>query len=135
VPHHGSANNVAPVFFQRITADHYVMSGNGENGNPERETMKMLFDERGSKPFELHLTYPVDEIDVARKKDWETQQALEKKQKENGTSSKEPREDWSPAKHSLKTFFDAHPLLSGQKLHIVAEDQPHVIDLLDALGF
>ena len=135
VPHHGSANNVAPVFFQRITADHYVMSGNGENGNPERETMKMLFDERGSKPFQLHLTYPVIEIDVARKKDWEMEQAKEKKRKENGTSTKEPREDWSPAKHSLKAFFDAHPLSSGQKLHIVAEDQPHVIDLLDALGF
>jgi len=135
VPHHGSSNNVAPVFFKRITADHYVMSGNGEHGNPERETMKMLFDERGSKPFELHLTYPVDEIDVERKKDWEKEQAKEKKKKENGTSSKEPREDWSPAKHSLEAFFDAHPLSAGQKLHIVQKDQPHVIDLLDALGF
>ncbi len=135
VPHHGSANNVAPVFFKRITADHYVMSGNGEHGNPERETMKMLFDERGSKPFQLHLTYPVNEIDVERKKDWEKEQAKEKKRKENGTSSKPPREDWSPAKHSLATFFDAHPLSAGQKLHIVPEDQPHVIDLLDTLGF
>jgi hypothetical protein len=135
VPHHGSANNVAPVFFKRITADHYVFSGNGEHGNPERETLEMLFDARGSKPFHLHLTYPVNEIDVERKKDWDKEQAKEKKRKANGTSSKEPREDWSPAKHSLEAFFATHPLSADQELHIVQEDHPHVIDLLDELGF
>ncbi len=88
-----------------------------------------------TEPFELHLTYPIDEIDVERKKDWEKEQAKEKKKKENGTSSKEPREDWSPSKHSLKAFFDAHPLSAGQKLHIVQKDQAHVIDLLDTVGF
>ena len=34
VPHHGSANNLDEDFFERITADHYVFSGNGEHGNP-----------------------------------------------------------------------------------------------------
>ena len=38
VPHHGSANNLDDDFFERITADHYVFSGDGEHGNPERET-------------------------------------------------------------------------------------------------
>ena len=38
VPHHGSANNLETDFFERITADHYVFSGDGEHGNPERET-------------------------------------------------------------------------------------------------
>jgi len=33
VPHHGSDNNMAPIFFRRVTADHYVFSGNGEHGN------------------------------------------------------------------------------------------------------
>ncbi|MBA2301136.1 MAG: hypothetical protein H0W08_00715 [Acidobacteria bacterium] len=135
VPHHGSSNNVAPTFFERITADHYVFSGDGEHGNPERETLAMLFDARGSKPFDLHLTYPIDEIDVERKKDWEKEQAKEEKRKANGTSSKEPREDWSPAKHSLATFFASHPLAAGQTLHVMQEEQPHVIDLLDELGF
>jgi len=135
VPHHGSANNVAPVFFERITADHYVFSGNGEHGNPERETLEMLFAARGKKPFHLHLTYQIDEIDVERKRDWEKEQAKEKKRKANGTSSKEPREDWSSATNGLKALFDAHSLSAGQQLHIVQEDQPHVIDLLDKLGF
>jgi hypothetical protein len=27
VPHHGSDNNMAPIFFTRVTADHYVFSG------------------------------------------------------------------------------------------------------------
>ena len=49
VPHHGSANNLDDDFFERITADHYVFSGNGEHGNPERETLEMLFDARGER--------------------------------------------------------------------------------------
>ena len=135
VPHHGSSNNVAPKFFQRITADHYVFSGDGEHGNPERETLAMLFGARGAAPFHLHLTYPIDEIDIARKKDWEQEQAKEKARKANGTSSKQPREDWSAPKHSLATFFATHPLAAGQTLHISNGNDPHVIDLLDELGF
>ena len=135
VPHHGSANNLDEDFFERITADHYVFSGNGEHGNPERESFEMLFRARGSDPFELHLTYPIDEIDVDRKKDWEKEQAKERKRKASGRSKKEPREDWSDAKHSLKAFFKSNPLGRGQKLHIVPPAKPHVIDLLDALGF
>jgi hypothetical protein len=135
VPHHGSANNVAPAFFERITADHYVFSGNGEHGNPERETLEMLFAARDGEPFYLHLTYPVDEIDVERKKNWEKEQVKEKRRKASGTSSREPREDWSPDKHSLAAFFAAHSLSAGQELHITKDDQSHVIDLLDKLGF
>ena len=135
VPHHGSANNLAPVFFERITADHYVFSGNGEHGNPERESLKMLLDARGTSPFQIHLTYPIDEVDVERKKDWEKEQAKERKRKENGTSSKEPREDWSAPKHSLEAFFEQRPLAANQQLHIVHPTNPHVIDLLDPLGF
>ena len=135
VPHHGSSNNVAPKFFQRITADHYVFSGDGEHGNPERETLAMLFGARGAAPFHLHLTYPIDEIDIARKKDWEQEQAKEKARKANGTSSKQPREDWSAPKHSLAAFFATHPLAAGQTLQISNGNDAHVIDLLDELGF
>lgn len=132
VPHHGSANNLDDDFFERVTADHYVFSGNGEHGNPEREALAMLFKARGRKPIQVHLTYPVKEIDVARKKDWEKEQAKEKKKKAAG-GKKEPRPDWSPTKHSLAAFFEKKKLAKGQKVHIVDEKKPHVIDLLDPL--
>jgi hypothetical protein len=133
-PHHGSSNNVAPVFFKRITADHYVFSGDGEHGNPERETLEMLFDARGSTPYQLHLTYPLAEIDVERKKDWEKEQAKEKARKASGTSANEPRENWSPKKHGLVGLFEQRPLTAGQKLHIVPAAGTHIIDLLDKAG-
>ena len=135
VPHHGSANNLTRGFFERITAQHYVFSGNGEHGNPERDAVAMLLDARGTSAFEIHLTYPIDEIDVARKKDWEIEQAKERTRKANGTSTKEPRPDWSAPLNSLKAFFEQRPLAANQRLHIVQVTNPHVIDLLDPLGF
>ena len=64
-PHHGSKRNNDPIFFRRITADHYVFSGNGEHGNPARETLEMLWSERGDEKYTVHLTYPIDEIDMS----------------------------------------------------------------------
>ena len=139
VPHHGSSNNLARAFFERITADHYVFSGNGEHGNPEREALKMLFDARGTAPFAIHFTYPIDEIDVERKKDWEKEQVKEraknKKRKDEGKPPKPVRDDWSPGRHSLAAFFEKHPLASGQTRQIVPATRPSVVDLLDPLGF
>jgi hypothetical protein len=59
VPHHGSSNNVELDFFERLPADHYVMSGDGEHGNPDLDTFVMLFEARKSdkRPFTIHLTY------------------------------------------------------------------------------
>ena len=74
VPHHGSDNNLGPDFFERVTADHYVFSGDGEHGNPERGTFDMLVEARGEDGYKVHLTYPVDEIDTARQEDWEKEQ-------------------------------------------------------------
>jgi len=134
VPHHGSSNNLDDDFFERITAEHYVFSGNGEHGNPERESMEMLFKARGKEPFHIHLTYPINEIDAERKADWNKEQAKEKKKKAAG-GKKKPRENWSPAKHSLAAFFKSKKLAKGQKIHIVDQKKPHVIDLLDSLGY
>ncbi len=135
VPHHGSSNNVEREFFEKVTADHYVFSGNGEHGNPERETLEMLFAARGKKPFQIHLTYPIAVIDKARKQDWEEHQAREKKRKAKG-GKKEPRPNWSPAKHGLKAFFASFKLAKGQKVNMIDDDAaPHVIDLLDPLGY
>jgi beta-lactamase superfamily II metal-dependent hydrolase len=42
LPHHGSARNVTPELFDRITADTYVISANGTNENPEFQTLEWL---------------------------------------------------------------------------------------------
>ena len=57
LPHHGSDNNVDTDFFERITADHYVVSGDGRHGNPETATLQMLCDGRTDNDFTIHLTY------------------------------------------------------------------------------
>jgi hypothetical protein len=128
VPHHGSANNVDASFFRRVTADRYVFSGNGEHGNPERETLEMLFEARGRNPFILHFTYPLDDIDAGRKIDWARERAKEK------ARGKKPRPAWSPQKHALRTFLSGGRLGPDQKIVEMADDAPQVIDLLDPLG-
>lgn len=64
MPHHGSDRNVADVFFRRIRARHYVFSGDGNHGNPEPKTFRLLLNER--KPehgkFTLYLTYPPEDL-------------------------------------------------------------------------
>ena len=132
VPHHGSDRNADPVLFRRVTADHYVFSGNGEHGNPERETLQMLLDERGEDDdFTIHLTYPIDEIDAGRKVDWQKEQSKEKARKKNNPNVK-VRANWSPKTNSLAAFFAAHKKFAD-KVVIVEEAEPHVIDLLDAV--
>jgi hypothetical protein len=133
MPHHGSDRNIDPVFFQRITADHYVFSGNGEYGNPERGTLQMLLDESGDRVFTIHLTYPIQEIDVKREEDWNKEQQKERDRKEKNPEAM-VREDWSPMKHSLTAFFADHADFA-RKVRIVEDSKPHVIDLLEAVGF
>ena len=130
VPHHGSDRNADPVLFERVTADHYVFSGNGEHGNPERETLQMLLDARGEdEEFTIHLTYPIDEIDAGRKADWQKEQGKEKTKKKTNPKTK-VRANWSVAKNSLTSFFAAHKKFA-KKVVIVEEGEPHVINLLD----
>ncbi|MDP9178284.1 MAG: hypothetical protein M3O61_11445 [Gemmatimonadota bacterium] len=132
VPHHGSDNNLDDDFFERIIAKHYVFSGNGEHGNPERASLEMLFNARGSEPIIVHLTYPIDEIDVERKKNWEKEQAKEKTKKLTKPATI-VRPNWSPTKHGLVAFFADTQLADGQEVRIVDEIDAHVIDLLDPL--
>jgi hypothetical protein len=138
VPHHGSSRNLETDFFERITADHYVFSGDGEHGNPERKSLKMLLDARKKAPFQVHLTYPIDELDAGRKKDWEKAQATARagneRRKAKGEAPKPVPSDWDSKRQGLAALLKK-PLAAGQKIHIVAADKPHVIDLLDPLGF
>lgn len=133
VPHHGSDRNMETIFFERVKANHYVFSGNGENGNPERKTLEMLLDARGNDDFAIHLTYPISEIDTARKADWNKQRDKEVAKKKKKPNTK-VRETWSDEKHSLASFFTGNKAFA-KKVQFVEKDKPHVIDLLDELGF
>lgn len=134
VPHHGSSNNMEADFFERLPAEHYVFSGDGEHGNPERETLEMLLEARGvDAEYTIHFTYPVEEIDIKRQADWEKEQAKEKARKKKNPATKKPvREDWSPEKHGLVAFFSSNPKMA-KKLSIVEDGEPHLIDLLEPL--
>lgn len=127
VPHHGSSNNLETSFFQRVTADHYVFSGDGEHGNPERESLEMLFEARRGAPFTMHFTYPLDEIDFKREQEWNKQRTKEKEKE------KKVRETWSARKHSLARFLEDHKA-PAQKIRIVEDGKAHLVDLLDKAG-
>ncbi|MGH6937325.1 MAG: hypothetical protein ACRED2_14365, partial [Methylocella sp.] len=133
VPHHGSANNLNDDFFERVIAKHYVFSGNGEHGNPERKSLEMLFKSRQDDAYTIHLTYPIDEIDELRKEDWEREQNKEKNRKKKNPKL-EVRRNWSPKNHSLTALFKNNPKFA-RKVSIVAEDKPHVINLHDPVKF
>ncbi|MBO6521808.1 MAG: MBL fold metallo-hydrolase [Rhodospirillales bacterium] len=62
VPHHGSNRNATEEFFARVPARHYVISGDGKHGNPDAETMDMIFRARGNDAYTIHLTYSPDEM-------------------------------------------------------------------------
>jgi hypothetical protein len=57
LPHHGSDHNIDTDFFTRVTADHYIASGDGRHHNPETATLQMLCDSRSDNDFTIHLTY------------------------------------------------------------------------------
>lgn len=133
VPHHGSANNLDTDFFERITADHYVFSGDGQHGNPERESLQMLLDARGGAKYKIHLTYPVKDIDVERKADWDKEQAKEKTKKKKNPKQK-VRPDWDPKTNSLTAFFAKHKDFA-KKVKVVTDSKPHLINLLDKVDF
>lgn len=134
VPHHGSDRNAAPDFYERLTADHYVYSGDGKHGNPERASFEWLLAARGEDDeYTIHLTYPVSEIDEEREKNWQTEQKKDLgRQKKNPAANVRP--DWSPEQQSLSAFFREHRKFA-RKLSIVEEEEPHVIDLLEEVGF
>jgi hypothetical protein len=126
--HHGSFNNVEPEFFERVTADHYVFSGNGQHGNPERDTLDMLATARGNDDYQIHLTYPIDEIDVARKHDWDTERGKEIRRQENNPAV-EVRDVWSDDVNSLAAYLADNPDMA-ERIVIVEEGVPHTIDLM-----
>lgn len=54
MPHHGSIRNVTKEFLEKITADHYVISANGRDDNPDKATLDLFA--KVVKKGTLHLT-------------------------------------------------------------------------------
>jgi hypothetical protein len=78
LPHHGSVRNLDHDFFERIHADHYVASGDGTHGNPDREMFEMIEKARPEGGCTIHITYPAAQCDTtheawlrARSKDFD----------------------------------------------------------------
>jgi len=69
LPHHGSIRNLADEFFERVTADHYVISANGRDGNPETETLETIARTRADDDFEIHLTNRAGKGDLEQRLD------------------------------------------------------------------
>ena len=56
VMHHGSNHSVDQDFFERITADHYVISGNGKHGIPHEDALTWLSNARPDATYDVYLT-------------------------------------------------------------------------------
>lgn len=56
VQHHGSSHSVDEAFFRRVTADSYVISGNGKHGIPHMKTLGWLSSARSGQPFDVYMT-------------------------------------------------------------------------------
>lgn len=59
LPHHGSFNNVEADYFERIVADHYVISADGAHDNPDVQTLELLTQVNGAREYTIYLTNPV----------------------------------------------------------------------------
>ncbi len=67
LPHHGSIRNNTRDFFAKIRADHYVASGDGTYGNPDRATLELIEEVRPEGGYTVHLTYDAASCDEVHK--------------------------------------------------------------------
>ena len=111
MPHHGSDRNVDEDFLKRVTAPAYLFTGNGEHGNPERETFRMLAEARPGAEMILYLTYKVAEIDPERKKVYDHERNKELKKQSEGKlkPGKTVRPEWLDADQGLAALIAAFP--------------------------
>lgn len=69
MPHHGSIRNVDADTLRRLPARHYLFSGDGKFGNPDRATFALLLDVRPAEPMDFVTTYSLERIEEGRKRD------------------------------------------------------------------
>lgn len=81
-PHHGSDRNVDHDYFERILADHYVISADGKHGNPDVPTLEMISAARPDDAFTIYFTYTLG--DFADQKVAEDLRAFLAKEKKKG---------------------------------------------------
>ena len=58
LPHHGSDRNVTKTFFKKVTADEYIASANGKDGNPDYSTLSWLINAASeqNRQITIHVT-------------------------------------------------------------------------------
>jgi len=64
VPHHGSDRDLETSFFQIIEAKHYIISANGNFGNPDRASLEMLEQGTGNRKIKVYLTVAAQDCDI-----------------------------------------------------------------------
>jgi hypothetical protein len=77
-PHHGSIRNMTKAFLQNVTADHYVISADGRDDNPDKPTLDLLADTVAKGT--IHFTNRDGKNDLKKKMD-----AFEKKLVKNNS--------------------------------------------------
>jgi beta-lactamase superfamily II metal-dependent hydrolase len=56
VQHHCSSHSTTQDFFERVTADHYVISGNGKHDIPHPKALGWLSAARSGEAYDAYLT-------------------------------------------------------------------------------
>jgi hypothetical protein len=56
MPHHGSNRNITKKWLEQVTADNYIISANGEHGNPDADTIAWVCQARGDDPYTIYMT-------------------------------------------------------------------------------
>ncbi len=64
VPHHGSDRDLETSFFEIIEAKHYIISANGNFGNPDRASLEMLEQGTGNRDVRVYLTVAAQDCDT-----------------------------------------------------------------------
>ncbi|MDP8994171.1 MAG: hypothetical protein M3N07_04175 [Pseudomonadota bacterium] len=117
--HHGSIRNLDDEgdFVRRVTSRRYVFSGNGEHGNPDRETFELLVDARPGAEMEFYLTYALEEIDAERRR-------IHDRHRDRAARRGRAIPEWSDAEHSLGAILSPPP----QGVRVIEQDGAMIIE-------
>jgi beta-lactamase superfamily II metal-dependent hydrolase len=68
LPHHGSDRDITKAFFHKVTADKYVVSANGKDGNPDVATLIWLVEaaKEDGRPIKIYATNETPSIEKLR---------------------------------------------------------------------
>jgi hypothetical protein len=59
MPHHGSDRNMTEEFLKAFPAKNYIVSADGNYGNPDPNTIKAIVETRGNDRYKIHFTNKV----------------------------------------------------------------------------